>query len=122
LALADRVAIGDECIGQALSGSPEGEDGVWPAEPVRDLLEVLTDKHFRAGMELGRFNARGVTSRGAFDGGTQERVLADQYEGWARSVVTRWPTTARMLRDLSSNYREWAEREDHRADRWRHGG
>ena len=34
---ADRGDIGDEVIRQAFAHSPTGDDGVWPAEPIRDL-------------------------------------------------------------------------------------
>ena len=119
LARSDRLDIGDECIGQLLSGSLDGSDGIWPAEAVRDLLEEFNGNQLRAGLEIGRFNARGVTSRGAFEGGRQERVLADMYDEWSRRVAPRWPNTARVLRDLARSYREWAEREDARAEQWR---
>jgi hypothetical protein len=122
LAEADRVDGGDECIGQLLSGSPDGSDGIWPGEPVRDLLEEIAGDHLRAGFEIGRFNTRGVTMRGAFDGGGQERGLSVQYDSWARRVAARWPRTARILRDLARNYEEWAGREDARVDQWRDMG
>jgi hypothetical protein len=122
LADADRVDGGDECIGALLSGSGNGSDGIWPAEPVRQLLEEITGSHLRAGMEIGRFNARGVTMRGAFDGGRQERALAEQYDTWSREVAARWPNTARILRDLARNYQEWAGREDARDEQWRDMG
>lgn len=122
LAEADRADGGDECIGQLLSGSPDGSDGIWPAEPVRQLLEEITGSHLRAGFEIGRFNARGVTMRGAFDGGRQERALSEQYDSWSRVVAARWPNTARILRDLARNYQEWAGREDTRDEQWRDMG
>jgi hypothetical protein len=41
LADLDRADIGDEQIGQVLSASPKGSDGLWLAEPVRDLIETV---------------------------------------------------------------------------------
>ena len=122
LADADRVDGGDECIGALLSGSGNGGDGIWPAEPVRQLLEEITGNHLRAGIEMGRFNARGVTMRGAFEGGRQEWALAEQYDTWSREVAPRWPSTARILRDLARNYQEWASREDARDEQRRDMG
>lgn len=34
----NRADIGDEQIGQVLAASPPGADGVWPAEPVREII------------------------------------------------------------------------------------
>ena len=86
---------------------------------MRDLLEDLTGNHVREGVEIGRFNSRGVTSRGMYQGGRQERTLAETYDDWSRRVAPRWPNTARILRDLARTYREWAEREDDRDEQWR---
>lgn len=33
-----RGAIGDICIGKLLSSAPVGNDGVWPCEPVRQVM------------------------------------------------------------------------------------
>jgi hypothetical protein len=119
LADADRRDVGDELIGQLLAGAPDGRDGIWPAEPVRDLIEETPSKHLREGLEAGRFNARGITTRGTGNGGAQERELMDQYSAWAKEISTRWPRTARILRDLAITYRTWAAREDSTSERWR---
>ena len=34
-----RADIGDQMVGQVLANAPEGADGIWPCEPVRDVLE-----------------------------------------------------------------------------------
>lgn len=115
----DRVDIGDECIGQLLSGSPNGSDGIWPAEPIRELLEDLSSLHVIDGLAIGRFNSRGTTSRGPSDGGDQERALSKQYEEWAAKVSPEWPTTGRLLREVSRTYEKWAVREDEMWEQWR---
>lgn len=118
LADADRIAIGDECIGQVLSGSPPGIDGIWPPEPIRRLLEELDSESFRQGLAVGRLNARGATFRGLFDGGRQEDALADQYETGAKKIMARSPQTGRLLRELAHSYRVWARREDAMSEEW----
>ena len=114
----DRADIGDEYIGQLLSGSPEGEDGVWPAEPVRDLLEDLDSQSLESGLANGRLNSRGVTVRDPFEGGVQERELADQYRSWAQQVEAGWPCTGRVLRQLSDCYERKARHHDQDAERF----
>jgi hypothetical protein len=34
-----RADVADTCIGKVLSRAPVGQDGVWPCEPVRDVME-----------------------------------------------------------------------------------
>jgi len=43
------LKIGDRCIGKLLSHSPTGNDGVWPHETVRDILERYESR----GIEVG---------------------------------------------------------------------
>ncbi|MGY1593092.1 helix-turn-helix domain-containing protein [Geodermatophilus sp. SYSU D00708] len=116
LSEANRADIGDELIGQTFAHSPQGADGIWPAEPVRDLVETIGSPELESGVLIGRLNSRGVTSRGAYDGGQQERALAAQYRDWTATVRARWPRTARILRDIASSYDRDAHREDVRAE------
>ena len=112
----DRADIGDEQIGQALSASPEGEDGIWPAEPVRDLIETIGSTSMETGLHVGLVNSRGVTSRGVYDGGTQEREIASRYRDWARRAAPSWPRTGRVLRLLAESYERDAREHDVRAE------
>ena len=112
----DREDIGDEQIGQMLANAPVGEDGIWPCEPVRDLLDNLASHHIGIGFTMGKNNLRGVTRRGVFDGGAQEKSLADKYRQDAARIGARWPFTAQLLRQLAANYEVKAGLEDQRAD------
>ena len=64
-----REDLGDQQIGQLLANSPKGTDGLWPCEPVRDLLDSLASPQIGRGFTTGKFNLRGATTRGAFEGG-----------------------------------------------------
>ena len=75
----DRQDIGDEQIGQIFANAPAGQDGIWPCEPVRALLDDLASRHIGIGFVTGKRNLRGITSRGVFDGGEQERSIAEKY-------------------------------------------
>ena len=112
----DREDIGDRQIGQMLANAPVGEDGNWPCEPVRDLLDDLGSHHIGIGFTMGKNNLRGVTARGVFDGGAQEKSLADKYRQDAAKIGARWPFTARLLRQLATGYESEARREDQQAD------
>jgi excisionase family DNA binding protein len=113
----DRADIGDTVIGEALAASPPGSDGIWPAEPVRDLIEDIGSPQLESGIQIGARNARGFTSRGVFDGGQQEWALAGKYRDWATRVGPKWRRTSRILRGLAEGYEQDARREDDEAAR-----
>lgn len=112
-----RTAIGDEQIGQVLASSPVGTDGVWPAEPVREIIENIGNARLDTGLHIGRTNKRGVTTRGVFDGGDQERELEKNYREMAAKISAQWPRTARVLRGIADSYQHEARRNDSEAER-----
>lgn len=114
---AGRTEIADDKIGVMLSASPDGVDGNWPAEAVRDALDLFRSKPMLEGFRVGKANRRGVTTRMPGDGGEQERVLAAQYRAWAKAIAFEHPHTAKALDELAESY-EWdAKREDESAER-----
>lgn len=111
-----REAIGDQRIGQVLANAPAGADGVWPCEPVRDLLDkIASPRHIGIGFTTGKRNLRGVTTRGIFDGGAQEALLAERYRKDAQLIAARRPFTAKLLRDIADSYESDSLREDNEA-------
>jgi len=112
----DRADIGDEQVGRVLAASPPGNDAIWPAEPVRNILEAIGSPSVETGVHVGAVNDRGVTSRGVFEGGEQERALAARYRHWSRQTAGSWPRTARVLRGLAETYERQAQHEDAQAE------
>ena len=107
----DRLEVADLCIGRLLSTAPEGTDGVWPCEPVRQVLEDLQSKKMVQGVSMGRFNSRGVTTRGR--GGDQERDLAADYRKAENALEFSYPFVATaLLGDLAGQYERMAKHED----------
>lgn len=106
----------DDFIGEALASSPDGKDGMWPAEEVRDLIESLRNPKMEAGLRRGRVNRTGVTTRGVFEGGTQEAVVAERYRENAREMNVRWPRTAAILRALAKDSEQEAARQNFEAE------
>ena len=111
-----RGDVGDQQIGQVLANAPVGRDGIWPCEPVRDLLDSLASHHVGIGFVIGKSNLRGVTSRTLFEGSQQERSLADRGLDDAARIAAKWPLTAQLLRELAASYKSEASREDQQAD------
>ena len=83
-------------MGDYFSKSPNGIDGIWPHETVRDIVEKIKSKDFESGLEIGKLNARGGTSRSYYEGGQQERGLAEQYTSDADKLNLKWPRTAEI--------------------------
>ena len=111
-----RGAIGDEVIGRVLSGSPRGQDGTWPVEAIRNVIEDVANRDLERGFEVGTFNGRGVVRKNPAEGGEQERQLTKRYEKHAEAVGDRWPRTAAMLRRIAETYRTEARREDDQSE------
>jgi hypothetical protein len=114
----DRADIGDEVIGQSFGRSPIGDDGNWPAEAVRDMVETVGSRELENGLILGKINSRGVTSRGPYDGGAQERALAASFRAGSAATKAQWPRTSRLLRELAESYERDAQREDIQAEQY----
>lgn len=108
-----RAEIGDEMIGRLLSHCPEGTDGIWPCEPVREVIEEVASVEIGTGMAVGLGNARGMVMRG--EGGEQERELANLYGDAARKVAFEYPYTSGLLREVARGYEREAEWWDNEA-------
>lgn len=106
-----RLDVADVCIGKLLSGAPVGNDGVWPCEPVRQVMEEVHSKSMMNGAHTGLYNSRGVVCRG--EGGAQERTLAEKYRAWANALQYSHPFVAsQLLMDMVRTYEHEANRED----------
>jgi hypothetical protein len=107
-----RLDIGDQLIGQVMSGSNFDVDRAWPLIPIRDLIERLKSDDFELGLQIGRFNSRGVITRNPLSGGDVERSEAEAYERMATTTAGRWQRTSAMLRRIALEARAHATHED----------
>jgi len=105
----DRKCLGEQYIGQMLSWSPTDNDGIWPAMPVRKIIESLRSHDLEVGIYMGVFNNRGFTSRSFGEGGNQERNLEARYREWAERTAISWPMTSRMLNMIANSYASHAK-------------
>ncbi len=107
----DRAEIADVCLGKLFSNAPAGEDGAWPNEAVRDVMEDLRSEDISSGAHTGLYNARGVHWRG--EGGGQERELADKYRAWADTLQFTHPfVSSSLLMSMVNTYEREAEQHD----------
>ena len=112
----DRVDIGDQYIGQLLSKSKIGLDGIWPCEAVRDVLEKYQSKHINIGFSIGVSNARGVFSRGLDEGGKQERDLSSKYRNWSQKIKNSHPHVSAILESIANDYEKDAQFWDNKVE------
>lgn len=112
----DRADIGDQKIGEILSAAVAAPGQPWPPEPIREVIEFARSRHLETGFEIGAFNRRGVTVRAAFDGGDQERSLADRYRADAEALRFDWSRTAACLDRMADAYIADAARMDQMAE------
>ena len=96
--------LGDQTVGQILSSCSVGNDGIWPCEPVRRVIEGIESEDIAIGMSIGICNARGTTHRGIGDGGDQERDLAMKYRIWSEKLSPTYPYVAKLLEDIAGEY------------------
>jgi hypothetical protein len=109
---ADRTKIGAQYVGKVLAHAPhDAADGAWPHQAVREVIEEVANNELERGIQIERFNMRGVYSKDPYDGGGAERTLALQARQWA-DVATAWPRTAGMLVRIADDWDHQAARED----------
>ena len=113
-AMHDRTVIANEYIGHILAYAPPDKDGGWPHRAVREAIEGLASSDVERGIKVERFNMRGTTVRGSFEGGAQERVLAATVRSWSK-ITTNWPRTSKLLEEMAQDWEYHAAQEDLRA-------
>ena len=102
-------------IGEILSNASVGNDGVWPNEWVRNVMEEMYSEEVSQGAHLGKYNFRGVHWRGK--GGEQERELSRTYREWGDKLQFSHPFVASsLLFEMAKRYEREAEREDAEED------
>ena len=105
-----REDVGDGAIGELLSKSGLGPDGIWPIPAIRDVLEEVGNQTIANAMAVGLYNQRGVHSRDV--GGRQERELAAKYRGWSSQIAVEWPFTSNLLERIAKGYNQEAQWHD----------
>jgi len=111
-----RLNIVDVYIGEVLTAYPKN-DAVWPPDTICRVIETINSDSLKRNFYTAIINSRGVTTRGAFEGGDQERALADYYRNLSQLHKDRFPVVASIFEHLTVRYEEDARREDESAER-----
>lgn len=110
-----RLVVADLQIGGVFAKSPIDSDEAIPLKPIRDVIENCKSEEMERGFGTGLHNLRGVYSKGLYEGGVQERELADSYTRYAE-ICAAWPRTAQALKSVAKDYLRQAAIEDDRAE------
>lgn len=108
------VEVADVHLGQVFAKSKEDTDGGVPLRPIREIIDATKSEDIERGFIIGLHNLRGVFSKALYEGGEQERALADKYERYAE-ICKDYPRTAKALRAVAKDYLRQAREEDERA-------
>lgn len=109
----DRQEVTDHLIGKMLADWPCKKSlEIWPKAAISTLLEHDDAEEIRAGFSLGVRNSRGVTTRMPYDGGNQERTVAQKFRDYAAYWDITHPTVAAMICDIARYYDFDAKRMD----------
>lgn len=92
-------------IGQLLSYSPLGTDGIWPHEIVRDFIERNYSDEIEVGIIQGLFIQRGVY---ICTEGKEENKIAEKYGVNAIKIAAKWPNCSLMLNKIKQKYIDYA--------------
>lgn len=109
----DREVITDLKIGTWLSNWPINQDfDCWPDPVIAELLDMDDCEDIRQGFCTGVYNSRGVTSRMPYDGGLQERKVAEEFRRFSIHWKDSKPNVASMIEGLAESYEQEARRHD----------
>lgn len=102
------LSYADHWLGEILSKSAIGMDGIWPHEAVRKVMEEINSKSFCSSVIAGRLNQRSSLKFNA------ESIMtdADQYERWSKELSEDYGFVSLILHNISSNLKYELKLED----------
>ncbi|TNE29086.1 MAG: hypothetical protein EP346_07060 [Bacteroidetes bacterium] len=108
----DRLSVADVYIGKFLAQSQEESEGLWPAEPVAQIIDEINSRSMKNGFSTGAFNKRGSSVRGVYDGGEIERRHMEFFLNNARAYKKDYPITSEVLENLALQFKNMALEQD----------
>lgn len=111
-----RLEVADSRIGQLLAKYPENSPH-WPERKIFQVIEDINTEELKEGYSIGMLKKRGVTIRGAFDGGTIERERAEYFAQLASEVMCYYPNVSEIFSELQGDYERYERERDEEAER-----
>jgi hypothetical protein len=114
---AGRIGPCDVYIGKVLARAPNGDDGIWPAAAVRNVIEISRSEVIERNIASGVLDRRGVTFRNPDAGGEQEWDLVKQYRTASEALRFKAPRTSAALEGIAQMFEGFAKRHDQDVER-----
>ncbi|WP_278572547.1 hypothetical protein [Fusobacterium ulcerans] len=99
-------------LGKLFAFSPQGNDGFYPHESVRKIIEKLKDQELKKSYIITILNKRGIYSP---DAGITEKKLSEEYKKNAKGLKF-YPFTASIYNEISKDYMLHSQNERRRAE------
>ena len=101
-------------LGDLLVHMKSDDNEIWPSLLLSEIIEELSSSKFEDGLLTGKFNLRRTVTRVMYEGGQQEREIAEKYKEWA-SQREQFPRTKEMLLKAADEFEDRAIRIDNKA-------
>lgn len=112
-----RINPCDAYIGRIFAWTPTGDDGIWPAAPVRKVIEISRSEIIEQSIAGGILEKRGFTTRNPADGGNLEKGEAARYRAWSEALRFKAPRTSLALENVAKMFDGLAEGQDQLVER-----
>ncbi len=105
----NRIIGCDIEIGKILSHAPSGNDGVWPHESVRELIETVKSRKMESSIVIECYNHQGSSFGSLKDFTEKESEHAEIYKKQADKIKLSWPRTSALLMKIAYDYESSAK-------------
>lgn len=102
-----RLTAADGEIGKVMAHYPPGDDGAWPHDAIRNLIERLASDAFEGGIILGLTHHRSAVGQSLADRVAQ----VDRHRESAGKLLEGWPRTFRVMKEVARSYEQLSGRE-----------
>ena len=115
----ERNTIGALYVGRMLARTPSIDEDIWPAIPIRELLEEQLEysNGLRRGMEMEKCNLVQPIMVSGADGETYQNT-ARRYRESAQKIPLKWSETARLLNGIAQSFERSEKRIVERRKSW----
>jgi len=111
----NRSRFAEAHIGKILTKVPL-VNSPWPPKEICEIIEAYNSEVVNQNFIIEVRNNRGTTTRGAFEGGDQERELANYFIKQSEYYSTKYPIVSTILKKISERYDYDAKAENQRAE------
>lgn len=101
-----RTNVIDYIVGEILGEIPRDEN--YPPTALCELLEDLNSDRVDTSIKTKIYNSRGVSVRGCFEGGDQERSIVLRFESYKNKTKLLYPRITRIFDCLIKDYKREA--------------